>query len=54
MATLDRSESDLNDALRRKRMETYGHLSLLDKDISIFKERNKIYWYTMYIYYFQF
>lgn len=25
IATLDRSESDLNDALRRKTMETYGH-----------------------------
>lgn len=39
MTTLDRSDSDLYDALRRKRKETYRLFSLLNKDISIFKRK---------------
>jgi len=39
MATWDRSETDLYDALRRKRKKIYRHLITDDRDISIFKER---------------
>lgn len=50
IATLDRSESGLNDALRRETVETYGHVESAGQKTFLFlKQRIKIYCYTMYI-----